>query len=176
MPVGSTDYATFFLGTSPDIVQIECLEIFHTDFSEVYRVHRNAGHGTITVTQVFAIFLAGDYDYTYLPMKITPLGSSTDLDQSIRIQFGDLGEILPQELDNVSAENGFSQKPLVAYRTYRSDDLTQELFGPVVMEIQNITFTKEGATFECRPPVANHARSGELYLTERFPMLEAITR
>lgn len=174
MPTGSTDYAEFFLASPPNITQLECVEIFHTNFSQVFRLNRNS-LVPITVTQT-AGFFTGDFEYIYCPMTVSPLSSSTDLDQTIKITFGDLGEILPAELDLVSAAGGFFRKPIMTYRTYRDDDLTQELFGPIILEIQSISFNQDGATLDCKPPVANRARSGEVYTVDRFPMLEGTLR
>lgn len=174
MPVSDQSYAEFFLGSSPAVVQYECVELFHTNFSTVFRAVRNHP-GPLTVTQTQGFFL-GDRVYTYVPMQISPISSSTDLDQKIKIDFGDLGTLIPDQLDLVSAENGFSKKPIMVYRTYRSDDLTEELFGPIELEVVNIAFSREGASLECQAPIANQARSGELYTTYRFPMLETLLR
>lgn len=116
-----------------------------------------------------------DFAYTYCPMKVKPLGAQTDLDQSLEITLGDLGEILPAELDRVAAGNAFNVKPIVIYRTYRSDDLTAPLFGPVNLQVDGITFTHEGAAFNARATLFNITRTGEVYDLQRFPMLEPLS-
>lgn len=40
----------FFFSSSPDVVRLDCLEISHPDFSQTYRIVRNAPEG-LTVTQ-----------------------------------------------------------------------------------------------------------------------------
>jgi hypothetical protein len=89
----------------------------------------------------------------------------------LKIQLGDLGEILPKELDAISAGVGFGIKPTLKYRTYRSDDLSAPLYGPITLEISALTFKKEGAAFEAHAPRLNSTATGELYSTIRFPML-----
>jgi len=93
------------------------------------------------------------------------------LDQSFTFTLGDLGELLPKELDAVASANGFSEKPRVVYRTYRSDDLTKPLFGPILLEVESFAFNREGASFTAKAPSLNINKTGEVYRLERFPML-----
>ena len=65
-------------------------------------------------------------------------------------------------------------RPIVKYRTYRSDDLTQPIFGPVTLEIATLAMTREGASFDARAPSLNVNRTGEVYSLTRFPMLRAL--
>jgi hypothetical protein len=62
-------------------------------------------------------------------------------------------------------------KPIVTYRTYRSDDLSGPLAGPYRFEVANIAFQKEGATLTCGAPRLNLNQTGEPYSMDRFPML-----
>ena len=109
--------------------------------------------------------------FDYYPLRIENNGSRDDLDQSFTITLGDLGEVLPTELDGVASQDGFGEKPRVVYRTYRSDDLTRPLFGPVILEVESFAFNREGSTFTAKAPSLNINKTGELYLLERFPML-----
>lgn len=159
-------YAEFFLKSSGAIVQLECLEISHSAFTKTYYVVRNATNG-ITVTYENSVA----YAHTYYPLKIQSLGSRSDLDQGLRIDLGDLGEVLPKELDAVTSADGFEEKPVVKYRTFRSDDLDNVLFGPLVLEVKTFSFSREGSTFEAKAPSLNINKTGELYKLDRFPML-----
>lgn len=159
-----SDYSQFFLNSSSHVVQLELLEISHPDFSKVYRIVRNAVAG-VTVT----LEDASSHTFDYYPCKITPTGSANDLDQKLDLQFGDLGEVLPMELDRVTERP--SIKPILKYRTYRSDDLTTPLFGPQKFEISNITFKKEGALMQATAARLNLNTTGEVYTLDRFPML-----
>lgn len=159
-------YTEFFLKSQANIVQLECLEIYHPNFTTTYRLVRNAVQG-VTVTHENAI----QYAYTYYPMRIT-LGSTRDnLDTSIKIDLGDLGQVLPLELDAVATAGSYLTKPWVKYRTYRSDVLTAALFGPIQLEITSFSFNNEGVTFEAKPPSLTVNKTGEIYTLDRFPML-----
>ncbi len=113
----------------------------------------------------------GIADFTYYPLRIVGVGARDNLDFGLKIDLGDLGEVLPTELDAVSSESGYEEKPVVKYRTYRSDDLTAPLFGPLVLEVRSFSFNREGSTFEAKAPALNVNKTGELYKIDRFPML-----
>ncbi|MBU0801716.1 MAG: DUF1833 domain-containing protein [Alphaproteobacteria bacterium] len=161
-----TNYAEFFLKSKSSVVQLETLEISHPDFTKVYRIVRNAVQGVTVALENSSLAT-----FDYYPLKIENAGIRNDLDQSITINLGDLGEVLPKELDEVSSNNGFSTKPTVVYRTYRSDDLSRPLFGPVVLEVTTFAFNREGSSFEAKAPSLNITKTGEVYKIDRFPML-----
>ena len=159
-------YSEFFLNSKSSVVQLELMEISHPNFTKVYRVVRNAVKGVSVTLETGAVVA-----FDYYPMRIENNGSKDDLDQSFTVTLGDLGEVLPKELDSVAAAGGYGVKPVVTYRTYRSDDLTKPLFGPVVLEVESFAFNREGSTFTAKAPSLNINKTGELYKLERFPML-----
>ena len=85
---------------------------------------------------------------------------------------GDLGQLLPQELDAVLAADGIGTKPALKYRLYRSDDLTEPMLGPLTYEITTFNFNRDGASFRAGPRSLNLNRTGERYTIARFPMLK----
>jgi len=161
-----TSYAEFFLNSKSSTVQLETLEISHPNFTKVYRIVRNAVQG-VSVTLENGIFA----DFEYYPLSIENAGIRNDLDQAIKINLGDLGEVLPKELDEITSSSGLGTKPTVIYRTYRSDDLSRPLFGPVYLEVSSFAFNRDGSTFEAKAPSLNITKTGELYKLDRFPML-----
>lgn len=160
-------YTTYFLGSKSSIVQLELLEVSHPNFTTTYRIVRNAING-VTVT----LEDASVRTFNYYPLRIESLGTRDNLDFGIKIDFGDLGEVLPLEMDAVAATpSGYQSKPMVRYWTYRSDDLSKPLFGPLVLEVKNFSFNQTGASFEAKAPSLNLNRTGEVYKIDRFPML-----
>jgi hypothetical protein len=311
-----SNYSQFFLNTSSRVVQLELIDIFHPNFSQRYRIVRNAINGVTVTLEDTTVGV-----FVYYPVKITPTGSSNDLDQTLQLVFGDLGQILPLEVDrllfqfgapplfidscfgvwtdssgvivaspfqigtgctvfvppgaaflSMGCNNGFFansgtwavvikdgtntntvtvhgwarpwsvtlnptysfgtvgsiasdtfavtpgallqlscsgnggnfansgggdpsrpeistagifpgsyvkialpssiSKPVVLYRTYRSDDLTQPLVGPIKFEMDSVAFQKQGATIQCSARKLNLTATGELYTMDRFPMLK----
>lgn len=164
--MSSAAYNAFFLNSKSSIIQLELLEISHPNFSKTYFIVRNAINGvTVTLEDTTS------QTFDYYPLSIKPTGSNTDLDQTLEINLGDLGDTVPFELDLVAADCGFGVKPVIKYRTYRSDDLTVPMFGPQVFKVNTISFTKDGATISASAPRLNLNQTGELYSMDRFTMM-----
>lgn len=163
------DVIGFYLNAPSKVVELETMEISHPSFSQVYRVVRNAVSGlTVTLETSAAV------PFTYYPVKITREQVTTTLDTPLQISFGDLGMILPQEIDRVRAADTFMIKPTVIYRTYRSDDLTQPLTGPLIYQLQTVAHKKEGATLNVQAPMLNLSKTGEVYALNRFTALRSV--
>jgi len=161
-----SNYSEFFLNSRSSVVQLELVEITHPNFTKVYRVVRNAVQGVTVKLETGA-----NATFDYYPLRIENNGDRDDLDQSFTFTLGDLGDVLPKELDAVALGNGFGEKPRVVYRTYRSDDLTQPLFGPINLEVESFAFNRDGSSFTAKAPSLNLNKTGETYTLERFPML-----
>lgn len=159
-------YSEFFLNSKSRVVQLECLQISHPNFSKTYYVVRNAVLG-VTVRHEDGSNRA----YTYYPCKIEQNSDSDDLDAGYKITWGDLGEILPDEVDRVRTANGFLTKPKVIYRSYRSDNLLSVMYGPILLEIGAFAFNNEGSVFEANAPQLNVNSTGEIYDLVRFDAL-----
>ncbi len=162
-------YSEFFLNTRSDVREIEVIEIVHPDISH-YRLCRNPMNGVSeTVTHA-----GGPFVYQYCPMLIRALGSQTDLDQEMEITLGDVGLIVADEIANVEQGNSFLTKPVINYRSYRSDDLTAEILGPVSLTVDSISFNKQGAVLRARATQFNQSRTGQTYIIQSYPMLEPL--
>jgi len=148
---------------------LELLEISHSSFSQTYRLVRNHVNG-VTVTHEDASVHA----YQYLPMRLSLTGPRDDLEQILKVEFGDLGETIPQELDAVRADDNFEELPKVVYRVYASDVLTSVLMGPLILEVKRFAMTREGSVFEAKAPSLNVNKTGETYNLPRFPMLRGL--
>lgn len=119
------------------------------------------GHSTLTVF------------FEYYPLQISSgLISSDDLDQAISIDLGDLGTVIPQELDAINAAGTFDKKPTLVYRTFRSDDLSAPMYGPNRFKVNDISFKKQGASFDASAPKVNSSATGKIYTIDVFPMLQ----
>jgi hypothetical protein len=147
-------------------VHLELLEISHPSFTQVYRRVRNARDG-VTVT----LETAEVAEFPWYPLQITEMGDAADLDFGFRVDFGDLGEVLPRELDAVKTADTMDVKPTVISRAYRSDDLSAPMIGPLNLEVRAFSFRREGASFEASAPYVNLNTTGETYNLTRFPML-----
>lgn len=162
-------YKEFFLSSSSSVVELETLEITHPNFTRPYRVVRNAVSGLTATLETAEVA-----DFAYWPLRITPSSLRSDLDYSIKIDVGDLGEVLPAELDAIGAADGWQTYPSVVYRAFRSDDLSAPFFGPLRLEVHAMAFSREGCSFTASAPSINMSRTGELFTLTRFPMLRGL--
>lgn len=161
-----SDIADFFLNSLKSEVQIELLEIAHPQFSRTYYLCRNYRKG-VTVT----LENSTERHFEYRPCKITKSANTDNLDAGLQISLGDLGTVIPAEIDRVEAVDGFNVMPTCKYRVYRSTDLTAPYIGPFYFEIKNVSNNRTGATLEAKAPGLNFSKTGELYTIDRFPML-----
>lgn len=159
-------YTRFFLQSKRSVAQIECIEISHPNFSQVFRIVRNYVGGA-TVKHEDNI----SYAYSFYPLRITRDGMTDDLDSSLKIDLGDLGDLVQAQWEQVVADNGTHTKPTVKFRVYRSDDLNTLLYGPYVYEAVDFSITREGTSFTAQAPKLNLTATGEIYTLDRFPGL-----
>lgn len=165
----SNQYSEFFLGSNSKVARIETLEIAHPAMSQTYWIVRNIKAGFTANLETTA-----SQTFSYYPVRITRRNQSEDLDQGYSITFGDIGKTLSKELDAIQIAGGFDVKPVVKYRAWRSDYLTAPLYGPIIVEIKQVTTGREGCTFEALAPGLNGSKTGELYRLDRFPMLRGV--
>lgn len=163
-------YEEFFLAGPSAAAELDLIEITHPDFSQPYYIVRNAVNG-VTVTLEDGVT---SRTYTFYPLAVKPLGFRDNLDQGFQVTVGDTGDTLPDELNRVYNANSMDVPPTFVYRSYRSDNLTEPLYGPVTLQIEKVTQTEEGATFDAVAPSVNNGRTGELYRLDRFPMLRGL--
>ena len=169
--MSGSDLAGYFLDTTAAVAALDLFEITHPNFSQPYRFVPKVAAGVtvdLSPTELAATF-------QYVPADITPPAARDDTDASVKVTLGDIGETIATEMDNVAASCGFLVKPQVRYWLFRSDSLSAPLVGPLVLEVDDIEFGKDGATFEATAPQLNARGTGERYSLDRFPMLRGFT-
>ena len=159
--------AEFYLSAFGRVKRFECIKIAHPNFTQSYYIVRNKPGGlTATVEGAPTVF-------GYYPLRITAQAQDNDLDYSLQVDLGDVGDIMPMELDAVAAADGFGTLPTLDYWAFRSDDLLTPLLGPIRLEVQDLPVSRDGTSFIAAAPYLNVNRTGELYITSRFPMMRA---
>lgn len=117
-----SELSDFFFTSPPAAVRFQLLEIYHPSFSTTYRLVRNATGGVYVEheNEEFPTF------YQYIPMRLEEIGSDNSMDQSLEVTIGDLGELIPTELELASSANTLHIKPTLTYREYRSDSAAMQ--------------------------------------------------
>lgn len=152
-------------GTHDD-VRVECIDIIHPSFTKHYRFARNATKGVRIKTE------DGYWrDYKYLPMSIKPGTSADDLQQSFTIGIGDVGEIMPRELDRLRKGSYPQVRPTVNYRVYLTSDLSEPSLSVRGLEVTDNQQKKEGAVFACKARELNKNSTGITFNYSDFAAL-----
>lgn len=158
--------ARFFLSSARSVAELELIEITHPSFSKTYRIVRNKFDGVTVLHEDGSVKV-----YDYYPLRVTRSGVLDDLDSSLNIDLGDLGDIVSAEVDLVRAAGTEATKPVLKYRIYRSDSLSFPLYGPFTYEARSFVFTRQGTSFTAQAPALNVVATGEYYTMDRFVML-----
>lgn len=156
----------FYLKGNPNDVLLQLIEVSHPAFSKVYRYVKNAVDG-VTVNHEDG----SSYFYDYSPLSIKKSKSSDDLDQSLDIGVGDLGEELPQEIDNLYLGAYFNVKPVLNYREYLSSDLSKPFLSILGLEVTDYQMQKEGGQFTCKAKELNLSSTGLTFNLNDYPTM-----
>lgn len=161
-----TEETSFYFGGPTSAAEIQTLEISHPSFSRVWRVQGKYRTGLWARDENGA-----QQWFDYVPLALRPMEDRGNLDFGLTVSFGDLGDILPDEIERARAAGTMHIKPAVVCRAYRSDDLSGPMVGPVSLESRKINRRKDGAQFDATAPELNVSKTGELYTLDRFPGL-----
>lgn len=167
MPDNNDQWVDFFFGAPLSTAELLTLQISQPDFSKVwyFQVHFREGFwaGLESGEQVF---------FEYVPFALKLLEDRGNLDFGMTVTLGDLGEILPDEIQRAREAGSLrTSPPRVVYRSYRSDDMDRPMFGPVVLQARTITRSPEGSQFDATAPQVNVSKTGRVYRSDEFPML-----
>lgn len=164
MPSQNETY--YWLVGRHDEVRLECIEITHPSFTKNYRFVRNHADG-VRVKHENGTY----YDYEYLPLTIAASKSSDDLQQGFTIGIGDVGDIMPKEIQRLRNGSYPNVRPIVNYRVYLTSDLTQPMTSVLGLEVTDNQRQKSGAVFSCKAKETNKTSTGVKYTLDKFPTL-----
>lgn len=162
-------YIDFFLKRKSNIGGLDTIELSHPSFTQTHYLVRNHLKGFVgTISE------GVDVEFKYCPMSFAKSSVKDDLDSSIEINLGDVGQYVNTELRNIERDNSYDVLPTLIYRVYRSDDLTRPLFPAIIMEVEDITYTHEGSLITAKSQSLNVVGTGEKYDLNRFKMLRGV--
>lgn len=162
-------YEEFFLNSSVTVRRIDLLEISHPNMSQVYRCLRNKGS---TNNELIVTLETGEQaTFKYVPMRFEKGEFTGNMEQKIKVTFGDLGELIPDEIDRIELADADDIKPMVRYWQYASNNLRNPLVGPVILQIKSFASNWQGCMFDAIAPQINVSGTGEIYNLEDIPML-----
>lgn len=168
------DIKDFHLDSVSSVVLLETLEISHSLWPDPIRIVTNHPDG-ISVT------LENDQPATFefIPLMIQRGNTSDDLDQTLNITVGDLGEIVPPLIQKIRDASS-DEKPQVIYRSFAFDAASMVLTKPTPIEIiRGLHVAKmnqdyQATTFEAATSGKNSVKTGRTYNFEEYPDLRGL--
>ena len=168
------DIKDFHLDSATSVVLLETLEISHTLWPDPIRLVTNHPDG-ISVT----LESGQPATFEFIPLMIQRGNTSDDLDQTLNITVGDLGEVVPpliQKIRNASSD----EKPQVIYRSFAFDAASMVLTKPTPIEIirglyvAKMNQDHQATTFESATSGKNSVKTGRTYNFEEYPDLRGL--
>lgn len=153
------------IGNAHDVL-LECIEISHPAFSKVYRYVRNHTKG---VTVIHEDGVSAFYEYA--PLKIQRGKSNEKLSQTITVTVGDLGMIIPQEVDRLYDSPHELEHPTLTYRSFLLSNLAEPFETARGLKITENTPQAEGAVFSAQQRTLNDKKSGRVFSLDKWKAL-----
>jgi hypothetical protein len=162
-----SDLDKFHLDATPSAAMLELIEISHPLWPKPLRYVTNHADG-VTVKHEDGLV----YNYEFMPVQINKGANSDDLDQTLSITVGDLGQVVPQLLKIIRDANNF-ERPSVVYRAYSSSNLESPLQVVKGYEVEDRATDHQATTFNAATKRANSTGTGMFYTVDNFPSLKA---
>ena len=162
-----SDLDKFYLDATPSVVMLELIEISHPLWPQPLRYVTNHADG-VTVKHEDGLV----YNYEFMPVQINKGANSDDLDQTLSITVGDLGQVVPQLLKIIRDADNF-ERPSVVYRAYSSNHLDSPLQVVKGYEVEDRATDHQATTFNAATKRANSTGTGMFYTVDNFPSLKA---
>ena len=153
------------IGNAHDVL-LECIEISHPAFSQTYRYVRNHAKG-LDVTHEDGTVT----HYDYAPIKLQRGQSNEKLSQTITLTIGDLGLIIPKEVDRLYDSPYELEYPLLVCRRYLLSNLQVPFERRKVLKITENNPQKFGAVLKAMQRALNISKSGRTFNLDKWAAL-----
>lgn len=168
------DIKDFHLDSVSSVVLLETLEISHSLWPVPIRIVTNHPDGVaVTLENGQQAF------FEFIPLMIQRGNTSDDLDQTLNITVGDLGEIVPPLIQKIRDASS-DEKPQVIYRSFAFDAASMVLTKQTPIEIiRGLSVAKmnqdyQATTFEAATSGKNSVKTGRTYNFKEYPDLRGL--
>lgn len=168
------DIKSFHLDSSPSVMLLETIEVSHSLWSQSLRYVTNHEDGiNLPLENGQTVF------FEFIPLSVKRGNTSDDLDQSLTITVGDLGEVVPP-LIQLIRDAANDERPQVVYRAYAFDVVTAQLTvaRPIdlIKNLEVVSMSRDhlATTFDAKTPVKNTVKTGRTYTVQDYPDLKGL--
>lgn len=169
---------SYFLSGDPDDVLFQTIEIRHPAFEHYHRFVANKADGLYVPVETqdeAGNLITEQLFYEYAPLEIKLGESNESLDQYIDVTIGDLGDILPAEIEAIrNSEYTPMQKPEVIYCEYLASNLAEPSLVISNLEISEYRMKSGMAIFKCEVKKLNARKTGVTYNLKDFPIMRGL--
>ncbi|MFW1945768.1 hypothetical protein ACG93R_19980 [Acinetobacter guillouiae] len=150
---------------------IECLEISHPKWGQVYRFVMRTNEPLINNSDLMLRHEDGQlYAYKIGAIEVQRSSDGDTLDQQIGFSFNDLGETFANLVD-LYIHDEVIELPIANYRNYLGGNYEQPFQVVRNLEVGNITMTDKGSKCEAKAPSLNENGNGSKYSVTTHPSL-----
>jgi len=152
----------------PGKYTIDTIELSHSNFSQIFYLTREP-------LGISASLVEGEDPVDFVGTNIEQQLNSVqnDLDQNFSFTLPDINNQLDDELGAIPLD---SVEPILCvYRSYDSSDLTAPGYGPINLQVLNVTQKKGVFTFIAGVKQLNWSKTGIIYDYDRIPMLRGLS-
>ncbi|CAM3969845.1 hypothetical protein PSAR109036_01805 [Psychrobacter arenosus] len=168
------DIKDIHLDSRPSIALLETIEAKHSAWGTSLRIATNHADGFEARNEL------GQFtQYQFAPLIINKGSVSDDLDQSLNITLGDLGEILPPLIKQIRDADS-DEMPSVTYRAYAYDVASMSLAKETPIDIiknlpvQTMSRDHQGTTFEAKTESKNAVVVGRTFNPNDYQDLKGL--
>lgn len=168
------DITDLHLDSSPSIATLETLEVTHSLWPTPIRIVTNHADGVDAMLETGEIV-----HFEFAPLLINKGTTSDDLDQSLNITLGDLGEIVPPLIRQIRASDS-DEYPQVIYRAYAFDTASMTFAKDKPIDINKGLFVEQmsrdhqATTFDAKTPDKNTVKTGRPYSPDYYTDLQGL--
>ena len=174
MAVTIDDIKDLHLDSAPSIAALETIEVSHSLWLTPIRIVTNHADGIDAMLETGEVV-----HFEFAPLLINKGKTSDDLDQSLNITLGDLGEVVPPLIKQIRSSDS-DEHPQVIYRQYAYDVATMSFAKDKPIDIIKGLFVEQmsrdhqATTFDAKTPDKNTVATGRSYTPDKYPDLKAL--
>lgn len=171
------DYVKFKMNKPESKRDIRTIEIYHPDFTKVFRLVQDFDHYNATLESTAPRQAGQEVMFEPFAGTIVEPSERNDGDRAIQINLADITGVIQDELDRIDGVKWFTPIEVI-YRKYWSDNNTAPAVNPLYLYASSPSFNESdgdipvSATFNAQDSDLSQKAGGRIYTTTDYPGLK----